>query len=258
MPGGFPVRGPGVTIRGSLLLVAVFSLFPSLTPAAPIPPAPAHRAAAPFGISLPATHDRAAWQQWRQQVQAKIESGRARVRANAASGGSAGIIETLAGAAPFQKPVNALQTSFGSFGDIAEDSKGNLYLASCDLGIVVKIDGNSNATVYAGQPLSVGPGLSTGDGGSATSAQLPCPSVLAIDSQDNLYISDVVAGTVREVNGQTGIIQTIAGTPGQFGHLGDGGPGHIRLVRVPKRLGARRSGQPIHRGPLLHLATQSE
>ena len=62
------------------------------------------------------------------------------VRPNAGGTASGGIIETIAGAAPFQKPVNALKTGFGWGLGIVEDGTGNLYVASCDLGVVLKID----------------------------------------------------------------------------------------------------------------------
>lgn len=166
-------------------------------------------------------------------MQAQIESRRARLHANAASGGSAGIIETLAGAAPFQKPVNALKTGFGDIWEMTEDSGGNLFVASCDLGAVLKIDPSSNATVYAGRPLAVGPAISAGDGGPATSARIACPAGLALDASNNLYVTDAFSATVREVVAATGIIQTVAGTPGHFGHAGDGGPGTSAVLEYP-------------------------
>jgi sugar lactone lactonase YvrE len=226
-----------------LLLVAVFCFaFSPVCPAASVPAAPASRVATPFGIPLPTSHDRAAWQQWRQQVQARIESRRARLRANAASGGSSGIIETLAGAAAFQKPVNALKTGFGQIQGIAEDGGGNLYVASCDLGVVLKVDPSSNTSVYAGQPLATGPAASAGDGGPATSARLVCPSALALDGTGNLYISDTDAGTVRVVDAATGVIQTIAGTPGQRGYGGDGGPATAATLDFPTGLALDGNG----------------
>ena len=106
------------------------------------------------------------------------------------------MIETLAGAAPFQQPVNALKTGFGNEVEaLTEDLGGNLYVASCDLGVVLKIDSSSNTTVYAGTPLAVGPAVSTGDGVPAASARIGCPAGLALDSSNNLYISDAFSAT---------------------------------------------------------------
>jgi hypothetical protein len=195
-------------------------------------------AASPFGNPLPARSDPQAWQTWRQRVHTQAMARRtAGSHPNNASGtASAGIIETLAGAAPFQQPVNALKTGFGDVEAMTEDSSGNLYVASCDLGVVVKIDPSSNTTVYAGKPLRVGPVVSTGDAGPATSARIGCPAGLALDSSNNLYISDAFSATVREVDAATGTIHTIAGTPGQFGHAGDGGPGTSSLLTYPTGL----------------------
>jgi sugar lactone lactonase YvrE len=242
VPGGSLFEAPAVTFRGVLLLLAVLcSALPSSAVEAPsVPVAPTARQAdpgvpaSPFGIPFPVGRDPQAWQAWRERVRAELEARHnRRTRANNAGATGGGIIETIAGAVPFQKPVNALKTGFGYLQGIAEDSSRNLYLASCDLGVILKIDSSSNTTVYAGQPLSVGPAVSTGDGGPATAARLPCPTGLAIDSQNNLYITDIFASTVREVNGQTGIIQTIAGTPGQSGHSGDGGPATSAQLEYP-------------------------
>jgi sugar lactone lactonase YvrE len=222
-------------VRGAFLSLAVLCcvLFPSVVAG--------QQATRPevenrFGVPFPNTRDPHVWQQWREQVRARIESRRAGLHANAASGGSSGIIETLAGTAPFQQSVNALKTGFGDIWATTEDSGGNLYVASCDLGVVLRIDPSSNTTVYAGKPLPLGPAIAAGDGGPATSARITCPAGLALDSSNNLYIADAYSATVREVNAATGIIQTIAGIAGKFGHAGDGGPGTSALLEYPTGL----------------------
>jgi sugar lactone lactonase YvrE len=209
----------------------------SASPAPSVHQADRRATANPFGIPFPVGRDPQAWQAWRERVRAELEArDSSRTRANNADATGGGIIETIAGAVPFQKPVNALKTGFGWGLGIVEDGAGNLYVASCDLGVVLKVDPSSNTTVYAGQPLPVGPATSTGDGGPATSARLPCPSGLAIDTANNLYIADNEIGTVRVIDGTTGIIQTIAGKPRQFGHSGDGGPGTSALLEYPTGL----------------------
>ncbi len=239
-----------MTLRGVVLFVAVLcSAYPSSAVDAGSNQAPAVArqtrqilSLGPLDVPLPSRRDPQAWQTWRERVQAQLEARRAtRFQPNDpqptdASGAATGIIETIAGAVPFQKPVNALQTGFGWGLGIVEDGAGNLYVASCDLGIVLKIDPSSNTTVYAGQPLPEGPATSTGDGGPAISARLPCPSGLAMDAANNLYITDNEIGTVRVVDGTTGIIHTIAGKPRQFGHSGDGGPGTAALLEYPTGL----------------------
>jgi sugar lactone lactonase YvrE len=219
VPGGSLFEAPAVTFRGVLLLFAVLcAALPSAVQAASGQVAPAGRqvnqgaVASPFGIPFPASRDPQAWQTWRQRVHTQAMARRtAGSHPNNASGtASAGIIETIAGAVPFQKPVNALKTGFGQIQSIAEDSKGNLYVGSCDMRVVLKVDSSSNVTVYAGQPLPTGPAASSGDGGPATSARISCPLGLAVDTSGNLYIADDSEGTVREVDAATGIIHTIA------------------------------------------------
>lgn len=79
-------------------------------------------------------------------------------------------------------------------------------------------------------------------GGPATSAHLPCPSGLAVDNGDNVYVTDTVATTVREIDASTGIIQTIAGISGQSGYAGDGGSATSALLEFPTGLALDGAG----------------
>lgn len=152
--------------------------------------------------------------------------------------GSSGIISTLAGSVPFQAPITALKTGLGQITGIAQDANGNLFVASSDFRCVLKIDSANNVTVYAGQPLPTGPLQHTGDGGPATAATLVGPTSLAVDAAGNLYIGDAFDYTVRMVSAASGVITTVAGTPGMFGSSPDGtlatsalldGPGAIAV-----------------------------
>ena len=60
----------------------------------------------------------------------------------------------------------------------------------------------------------------SGDGGSATSAQLASPAGVAIDSSSNLYVADTSNNRIRKVTPE-GTITTIAGN-GTSGYSGDG------------------------------------
>jgi hypothetical protein len=137
------VRFPGVFLSLAVLCCVLPSTVAAT--AQTMQPDASNRLDVPF----PNTHNPQALQQWRQQVRSRLEARRADPHANAPSGASNGIIETLAGAAPFPAPVNALKTGFGVLEGIAEDSSGNLYVASCDLGIILKIDRSSNTTIFA-------------------------------------------------------------------------------------------------------------
>ena len=101
----------------------------------------------------------------------------------------------------------------------ALDGAGNLYIAdglnqrirkvSVTTGLVTTVAGNGSAGY-------------SGDGGSATAAELDAPGGLAVDSAGNTYISDTENNRIRKVDAN-GIITTIAGN-GTAGYSGDGGP----------------------------------
>jgi sugar lactone lactonase YvrE len=102
---------------------------------------------------------------------------------------------------------------------VAVDSAGNLYIVdasnqririvSAGTGLITTIAGNGTA------------GFS-GDGGTATSAELNNPNGVTVDSLGNLYIADVGNQRIRIVSAGTGMITTIAGN-GTAGFSGDNG-----------------------------------
>jgi hypothetical protein len=124
---------------------------------------------------------------------------------------------------------------------VTEDSAGNLVIADTD-NERVRVVAATTGTFY-GQAMTAGdiytvagsgaPGFS-GDGGSATSAELFGPLRVAVDAGGNLVIADsgnnrvrVVAATTGTFYGQAmtaGDIYTVAGD-GSRGFSGDGGPG---------------------------------
>jgi sugar lactone lactonase YvrE len=61
----------------------------------------------------------------------------------------------------------------------------------------------------------------SGDGASATSAELAFPNAIAVDADKNIYISDSVNNRIRKVTFSTGLISTVAGS-GSSVHSGDG------------------------------------
>ncbi len=136
-----------------------------------------------------------------------------------------GIIETIAGAVPFQSAANATTVGIGAGGAVVMDASGNLYTTAIGFNVVLRIDPAGNASVYAGVPMAAGPFADSGDGGPATSAHLAGPQGLAVDAAGDLYISDISGPTVRRVDAKTGMITTVAGVSGKVGaaDLGDGG-----------------------------------
>ncbi len=100
--------------------------------------------------------------------------------------------------------------------NITVDNNGNVYHGSGSS--VYRVDSGGNQTLVAGG------GLTYGDGGLATAAQLISAVKVAFDGAGNMYICDKGYGVIRKVN-TAGIISTVAGshTLGA-GYTGDGGP----------------------------------
>jgi RHS repeat-associated protein len=102
--------------------------------------------------------------------------------------------------------------------EVIRDSVGNIYIADVGNYRIRKVDTSGAITTVAGNGL---PGFS-GDGGPATQALLNYPWAIAVDSADNLYITDNRSHRIRKVDA-SGIITTVAGN-GSPGFSGDGGP----------------------------------
>ncbi len=71
----------------------------------------------------------------------------------------------------------------------------------------------------------------SGDGGSATSAEINNPHGIAVDNSGNLYIADLQNSCIRKVN-TAGVISTVAGI-GIAGYSGDGGPATLAKLNMP-------------------------
>src|ERR1051326_5130759 len=80
----------------------------------------------------------------------------------------------------------------------------------------------------------------SGDGGSATSAQLNAPFSIAVDSAGNIYIAEWSNNRVRKVS-TSGTITTFAGT-GAGGFGGDGGPATDAALNSPEGVAVDAAG----------------
>jgi sugar lactone lactonase YvrE/pimeloyl-ACP methyl ester carboxylesterase len=112
----------------------------------------------------------------------------------------------------------ATNAEFNFPNSVISDDAGNLYIADSNNNAIRRVDAASGViTTFAGTGVA---GFS-GDGGSATSAQLNSPTRPALDAAGNLYIADLNNNRVRKVD-LTGVITTVAGN-GTAGFSGDGG-----------------------------------
>jgi hypothetical protein len=80
-----------------------------------------------------------------------------------------------------------------------------------------------------------------GDGGPAADAALFFPTGVALDARHDLFIADRGNNRVRRVDGETGIISTVAGI-GEAGFSGDGGPAMAAQLDNPIGVGVDASG----------------
>ncbi len=112
---------------------------------------------------------------------------------------------------------------------VAYDAAGNLYIADENGHVVLMVDTSGILSTVVGTGMQ---GFS-GDGGTATAAQLDSPMGLAADANGNLYISDTHNQRIRKVS--NGIITTIAGN-GVAGFSGDGGSALQASLSLPGAL----------------------
>ncbi len=113
----------------------------------------------------------------------------------------------------------ATNADMGYPGGVAVDDTGNLYVADPSSLVcrVRKVDTNGIITTVAGN----GSSTYVGDGIPATSAAI-APFTVALDKQNNIYMSDRFNHRVYKVDKSTGILYCIAGN-GTGSDAGDGG-----------------------------------
>ena len=111
----------------------------------------------------------------------------------------------------------------------AFDTSGNMFFCEARNHVVRRVDASTgHVTTVAG----TGAAGYSGDDGPATDATLNEPYSLEVDAGGNIYVVDRLNAAVRRIDGDTGVITTVAGT-GEPGYSGDGGPGDQAQLREP-------------------------
>jgi hypothetical protein len=158
-----------------------------------------------------------------------------------------GIITTFAGTGmPGYSGDNGPATSaqLGTPTGLAFDRSGNLYISDSAKGVVREVaTATGIITTVAGGTTAT----ALGDNGPATSAMLPSPAGIVLDSAGNLYIATTVR--IRVVNASTGTITTYAGN-GTPGYSGDNGPATSATLEQP-------TGMAIDSAGNIYFADQS-
>lgn len=182
------------------------------------------------------------------------------------------IWEVPAGATPVAKIAVGQQSTTGAFsGDGAAanlaqlngptgiyiDIYDNLFIADAGnhrIREVPAVNVNTGTTMTAGFIYTIagnGTAGNTGDGAAAVDAELDTPFGIAVDFAENVYFSDIVNQTIREVSGTTGDISTVAGTKNVAGFSGDGGAATSAKFDNPEGLALQLNASPSTTANLL-------
>lgn len=110
-----------------------------------------------------------------------------------------------------------------------EVGDGKLFIAEANNHCIRRVDLKTGIlTTVAG----TGAKGYSGDGGPATKATFNEPYAVVRAESGDLYITDRLNAVIRKVDGQSGVVTTVAGN-GQKGFAGDGGLATAALLREP-------------------------
>ena len=124
----------------------------------------------------------------------------------------AGVVTTLAGSATYGSAdgTGAAASFYGPHGIAVDPAGNNIYVADTVNRTIRKVTAAGVVTTLAGQAGNQG----TSDGVGAA-AQFDAPTLLALDSHGDLYVSD--RGVLRKVSTSDGTVTTIAPAPALAG-----------------------------------------
>ena len=134
-----------------------------------------------------------------------------------------------------------LKFPYGVFVDIS----GNIFIADTENSAVREVVKATGNIITVAGSATLGAGYS-GDGSTATNAQLDLPNDVFVDSSGDILIADTQNSAVREVNASSGNIQTVAGSATLgAGYSGDGAAATGAQLHLPNGLFVDSSGNII-------------
>jgi len=152
-----------------------------------------------------------------------------------------GVITTYAGTGEVginPEGTPAAKARFLRLARLAVGPDGDLFIADSPSQTIIRIDAETRTLhTFAG----TGERGYSGDGGAATEARVSFPEGVIVAADGSVYFADVGNHRVRRVDGETGIITTVAGT-GERGFSGDGGAATEARLWSPGRLWLDRRG----------------
>ena len=114
---------------------------------------------------------------------------------------------------------------------VVADASGNIFLSDSQNNRIRRVDAQTGIiSTIAG---TGSPGYQ-GDGVPAAQTMVNTPAGLVLDGAGNLYFADTGNYIVRRIDVSTGIITTVAGTPGVQGYSGDGGAAAQARLSFPQ------------------------
>ena len=129
---------------------------------------------------------------------------------------------------------------------VAVNSTGDIFIADTNNNRIREVSNGTITTVAGSGPVTFSGGYS-GNGGSATAAQLAKPTGVAIGPNGNIYIADTNNNRLREVG--NGTISTVAGN-GEQGFGGNGGAATSALLNNPSDVALNAAGDAVVADPL--------
>lgn len=121
---------------------------------------------------------------------------------------------------------------------VVVDAAGKMYISDTLNGRVRMVDTNRKIWTIAGN----GTFGYSGDGGPAASAEVNQPAGLALDGAGNLYFADSGNNVIRRIDAVSGVITTMAGTPGNAGFSGDGAAATAAKLSSPEGIAFDAAG----------------
>jgi trimeric autotransporter adhesin len=154
-----------------------------------------------------------------------------------------GVISTIAGRALSGYSGDGGQATLAKLDDptgVCTDAAGNIYIADNQNNRIRKVTASTGIITtiagYGTPPYNAG---FSGDGGTATLAELDEPYDVVADNSGDIFFSDYTNNRVREISG--GIITTVAGT-GNLAYNGDNKPATAANLSGPEGIALDDSG----------------
>ncbi len=147
----------------------------------------------------------------------------------------------------------SLSTSLSDPKGIVVDGSGNIYVADYGNNVIRKITANGTVTTYAGSSTFA---AGYANGAATTQALFNGPLGLAIDSSNNIYVTDFGNEVVRKITSQ-GVVSTVAGQAGVVGCL-DGAGTTQALFNVPRGIAVDSSGNLYVTDSYTPIVTQNQ